>query len=105
MSNLLAIQPVSIRAETSLSDPDTCRFNVSCTVYPGGPFFFDNNEQAASSPLGERLFAERRGQRAYCQERGDHLQGPERLVVRTESSHRRTVINWRAGYLGDVYSY
>jgi len=57
MSNLFAIQPVSIRAETSLADPDTCKFIVSCTVHPGGPFFFDNNERAAGSPLGERLFA------------------------------------------------
>jgi Fe-S cluster biogenesis protein NfuA len=57
MSNLLAIEPVSIRAETSLADPDTCKFMVSCTVHPGGPFFFDNNERAAGSPLVERLFA------------------------------------------------
>lgn len=56
MSNLLAIQPVSIRAETSLADPDTCKFIVSCTVHPGGPFFFDNKERAAGSPLAERLF-------------------------------------------------
>jgi Fe-S cluster biogenesis protein NfuA len=57
MSNLLEIQPVSIRAETSLADPDTCKFMVSRTVHPGGPFFFDNNERAVGSPLGERLFA------------------------------------------------
>ncbi|MFT4809836.1 MAG: Fe-S cluster biogenesis protein NfuA [Paraglaciecola sp.] len=57
MSNLLATQPVSILAETSLADPDTCKFIVSCTVHPGGPFFFDNNKRAAGSPLGERLFA------------------------------------------------
>jgi Fe-S cluster biogenesis protein NfuA len=57
MSNLIAIQPVSIRAETSLADPDTCTFIVSCTVHPGGPFFFDNDEAAAGSPLCEQLFA------------------------------------------------
>jgi Fe-S cluster biogenesis protein NfuA len=56
MSNLTAIQPVSIRAETSLADPDTCTFIVSCTVHPGGPFFFDNQERAAVSPLCEQLF-------------------------------------------------
>jgi len=49
--------PVSIRAETSLADPDTCKFVVSRTVHPGGPFFFGNKERAAGSPLGEQLFA------------------------------------------------
>ena len=48
---------VNIRAETSLADPDTCKFIVSRTLHPGGPFFFGNKEQAAGSPLGERLFA------------------------------------------------
>ena len=52
-----ADQPTSIRAETSLADPDTCKFIVSRTVHPGGPFFFGNKERAAGSPLGERLFA------------------------------------------------
>ena len=37
-------------------DPDTCKFTVSRTVHPGGPFFFENREQAAGSPLVERLF-------------------------------------------------
>ena len=50
-------QPISIRAETSLADPDTCKFTVSRSLHPGGPFFFDNKERAAGSPLGERLFA------------------------------------------------
>jgi Fe-S cluster biogenesis protein NfuA len=48
--------PVSIRAEVSLADPDTCKFTVSRTVHPGGPYFFVNREQAAGSPLVERLF-------------------------------------------------
>jgi Fe-S cluster biogenesis protein NfuA len=48
--------PVSIRAEISLADPDTCKFIVSRPVHPGGPFFFGNQERAAGSPLGERLF-------------------------------------------------
>jgi Fe-S cluster biogenesis protein NfuA len=48
--------PVSIRAEVSLADPDACKFTVSRTVHPGGPFFFENREQAAGSPLVERLF-------------------------------------------------
>ena len=38
-------------------DPDTCKFTVSRTVHPGGPFFFDSGERAAGSPLVERLFA------------------------------------------------
>ncbi len=54
---LLADQPVSIRAQTSLADPDTCQFIVSRPLHPGGPFFFGNKERAAGSPLAERLFA------------------------------------------------
>lgn len=53
----LVEQPVSIRAETSLADPDSCKFTVSRSLHPGGPFFFGNQERAAGSPLGERLFA------------------------------------------------
>jgi hypothetical protein len=34
----LADLPVNIRAETSLADPDTCKFIVSRTLHPGGPF-------------------------------------------------------------------
>jgi Fe-S cluster biogenesis protein NfuA len=49
--------PVSIRAETSLADPDTCKFIVSRTLHPRGSFFFDNKERAAGSPLAEQLFA------------------------------------------------
>ena len=48
---------IAIRAETSISDPDSCKFSVSKMVHPGGPFFFDNPERAAGSPLVERLFA------------------------------------------------
>jgi len=58
MSDLLQLDPtIRIRAETSLADPDTCKFTVSRTVHPGGPFFFDNKERAGGSPLVERLFA------------------------------------------------
>ncbi len=53
----LADLPVSIRAETSVNDPDTCKFIVSRPLHPGGPFFFGNKERAAGSPLAERLFA------------------------------------------------
>ena len=53
----LVAQPIGIRAETSLTDPDTCKFTVNRTLHPGGPFFFGNKERAAGSPLGERLFA------------------------------------------------
>ena len=58
MSDALLLDlPVSIRAETSLNDPDICKFIVSRTLHPGGPFFFGNKERAVGSPLGERLFA------------------------------------------------
>ena len=52
-----ADQPVSIRAEVSLADGNTCKFTVSRSLHPGGPFFLANSEQTAGSPLGERLFA------------------------------------------------
>ena len=60
MSNpgsMLVAQPVSIRAQTSLADPDTCKFTVSRSLHAGGPFFFSNQERSVGSPLVERLFA------------------------------------------------
>jgi len=58
VSNALLVDlPLSIRAETSLNDPDTCRFIMSRSLHPGGPFFFGNKQRAAGSPLAERLFA------------------------------------------------
>ena len=58
MSDVLPVDPaITIRAETSFADPDTCKFTVSRTVHPGGPFFFDNVERAGGSPLVEGLFA------------------------------------------------
>lgn len=48
---------VKIRAEPSLADPGSCRFVVSRTVYPGGPFYFPSPEKGRGSPLIERLFA------------------------------------------------
>ena len=52
-----ADQPVSIRAEASLADPDSCKFTLSRSLHPGGPCFFASREGAAGSPLAERLFA------------------------------------------------
>jgi Fe-S cluster biogenesis protein NfuA len=58
MSEVMPVDAtIAIRAETLLADPDTCKFTVSRAVHPGGPFFFDNPERAAGSPLAERLFA------------------------------------------------
>ena len=55
---VLPVDPTTtIRAETSQADPDTCKFTVSRTVHPGGPFFFDSKDRASGSPLVERLFA------------------------------------------------
>jgi len=56
MSETLPVDP-TIRAEALLADPDTCKFTVSRTVHPGGPFFFANKELASGSPLVEGLFA------------------------------------------------
>jgi len=47
---------ITIRAETLLADPDACKFTVSQSVCPGGPFFFVSQQRAAGSPLIERLF-------------------------------------------------
>ena len=52
-----ADQPVSIRAEASLADPDSCKFTLSRSLHPGGPCFFASREGGAGSPLAERLFA------------------------------------------------
>ena len=46
---------IRIRAEISLGDPDVCKFIASRTIHPGGPFFFGSKEEAAGSPLPERL--------------------------------------------------
>lgn len=56
MSDVLLVDlPISIRAETSLVDPDTCKFTVNRTLHPGEPFLFSNKVRASGSPLGERL--------------------------------------------------
>ena len=58
MSEVLPTAPeITIRAEALLADSDTCKFTVSQTVHPGGPFFFDSQQRAVGSPLVERLFA------------------------------------------------
>ena len=58
MSDVLPVDAtITIRAETSIADPDTCKFTVSRIVHPGGPYFFHAKELAAGSPLAERLFA------------------------------------------------
>lgn len=49
--------PVTIRAEVSEADPDSCRFTVSRSVHHGGPFLYESAEQAEGSPLPEALFA------------------------------------------------
>jgi len=58
MFDVLPLDPtITIRAISSVADPDTCKFTVSQMVQPGGPFFFHAKELAASSPLAEQLFA------------------------------------------------
>ena len=58
MSDVAPVDPtITIRAETSLADPDTCKFTLSRAVRSGGPFFFKDKERAAGSPLAEQLFA------------------------------------------------
>ena len=48
--------PVTIRAELSVADPDTCKFTVSQALNPDNERFFESRDQAAGSPLVERLF-------------------------------------------------
>ena len=57
LAPIRADQPVSIRAEASLADPDSCKFTLSHSLHPGGPCFFASMEGAAGSPLAQRLFA------------------------------------------------
>ena len=58
MFDVLPLDPtITIRAISSVADPDTCKFTVSQMVQPGGPFFFHAKELAAGSPLAEQLFA------------------------------------------------
>ena len=62
MSNTSALRatqvqaPITIKAETAIADPDTCKFTVSTIVQAGGPFFFTDTAQAASAPLAATLF-------------------------------------------------
>ena len=56
MSEARPVPLIAIRAEVLLTDPNTCKFTVSQTVHPGGPFFFDRPDRAAGSPLPEQLF-------------------------------------------------
>ena len=50
MSDVLPVDStITIRAEASLADPDSCEFTVNRTVHPGGPFFFDAKERAGGS--------------------------------------------------------
>ena len=57
LAPIRADQPVSIRAEASLADPDSCKFTLSRSLHSGGPWFFASPEAAVGSPLGEQLFA------------------------------------------------
>ncbi len=47
---------IRIRAEPMQTDPDTCRFTVSHPVFDGRTAYFASREEAAGSPLIERLF-------------------------------------------------
>ena len=47
---------ITIKAQPSLVDPDSCKFQVDRPVHPGGPFFFKTKQAAAGSPLIERVF-------------------------------------------------
>jgi len=48
--------PLHIRAETSVADPETCKFIVDRSVHPGGPVAFERSAVTDSSTLPARLF-------------------------------------------------
>lgn len=49
-------EKITIKAQPSLVDPDSCRFQIDRLVHPGGPFFFKDKQASAGSPLIERVF-------------------------------------------------
>ena len=57
MSDTQLGTPIKIRAETSIADPNSCKFTVDRTVHAGGPFASDGHDPTKTSPLFVRLFA------------------------------------------------
>lgn len=47
---------VAIKAETSVVDPDSCKFTVDRVVHPGGPFAYRHIDPTDDAPLVARLF-------------------------------------------------
>ena len=85
----LPIDPaITIRAETSLVDPDTCKFTVSRTAHPAAP----SRSTTGNAPVGRRSSngCSRFLALPTCSspERGDCGEGARRLLVRAESGDR-----------------
>ncbi|MCH9805091.1 NifU family protein [bacterium] len=55
MSEVPLDSDIRIRAETSVVDPDTCKFIVDRVVHPGGPFAFDRRRATDDFTLPSRL--------------------------------------------------
>ena len=47
---------IAIKAETSVVDPDSCKFTVDRVVHPGGPFAYRHIDPTDDAPLVARLF-------------------------------------------------
>ena len=47
---------IGIRAETSIVDPDSCKFIVDRVVHPGGTFAYRHTDPTDDAPLVARLF-------------------------------------------------
>ncbi|MFT6390926.1 MAG: Fe-S cluster biogenesis protein NfuA [Ilumatobacter sp.] len=47
---------IGIKAETSVADPDSCKFTVDRVVHPGGPFAYRHIDPTTDAPLVARLF-------------------------------------------------
>ena len=70
---------IAIRAESSLADPNTCKFTTDRIVHRGGPFFFESQEYASGSPLVAQLFAIGGIVDVLVADNGQCLEGPKRM--------------------------
>ncbi|WP_395153112.1 NifU N-terminal domain-containing protein [Ilumatobacter sp.] len=50
------VTAIAIKAETSVVDPDSCKFTVDRVVHPGGPFAYRSSDPVDDAPLVARLF-------------------------------------------------
>jgi len=54
--NVARSAAIAIKAETSVVDPDSCKFTVDRVLHPGGPFAYRQIDPTDDAPLVARLF-------------------------------------------------